>query len=67
MFRPSRDAQLFLSLDPHDLMRSNPADLMRMRPISTRVNEDASLIEPIETYFFPTDPAGLSGAEMIPR
>jgi hypothetical protein len=27
MFRPSRDAEPFLSPDPHELMRSIPADL----------------------------------------
>ncbi len=39
-------------LDPRDLMRPFPADLMRMWPISTRVNkpenDDPSVIEPIE-------------------
>jgi len=38
--------------DPRELMRSFPADLMRMWPISTRVNkpenDDPSIIEPIE-------------------
>jgi len=38
--------------DPRDLMRPFSADLMRMWPISTRVNkpenDDASIIEPIE-------------------
>jgi putative SOS response-associated peptidase YedK len=38
--------------DPHDLMRSFPADMMRMWPISTRVNkpenDDPSIIEPLE-------------------
>jgi putative SOS response-associated peptidase YedK len=38
--------------DPHDLMRPFPAHLMRMWPISTRVNkpenDDPSIIEPIE-------------------
>jgi putative SOS response-associated peptidase YedK len=38
--------------DPRSLMRQFPADLMRMWPISTRVNtpenDDASIIEPIE-------------------
>ena len=38
--------------DPHDLMHAFPADLMRMWPISTRVNkpenDDPSIIEPIE-------------------
>jgi putative SOS response-associated peptidase YedK len=38
--------------DPHDLMRSFPTDLMRMWPISTRVNrpenDDPSIVEPIE-------------------
>ncbi|MBV8242488.1 MAG: SOS response-associated peptidase [Hyphomicrobiales bacterium] len=38
--------------DPHDLMRSFPAPLMRMWPISPRVNkpenDDAAIIEPIE-------------------
>jgi putative SOS response-associated peptidase YedK len=38
--------------DPCDLMRAFPADLMRMWPISTRVNkpenDDPSIIEPIE-------------------
>jgi putative SOS response-associated peptidase YedK len=38
--------------DPRDLLRPFPADLMRMWPISTRVNkpenDDASIIEPIE-------------------
>jgi putative SOS response-associated peptidase YedK len=37
--------------DPRDLMRSFPADLMRMWPISTRVNkpenDDSSIVEPI--------------------
>jgi putative SOS response-associated peptidase YedK len=38
--------------DPRDLMRPFPAGLMRMWPISTRVNkpqnDDPSIIEPIE-------------------
>ena len=38
--------------DPHDLMRSFPAEPMRMWPISTRVNkpenDDQSILEPIE-------------------
>jgi putative SOS response-associated peptidase YedK len=38
--------------DPCDLMRPFPAGLMRMWPISTRVNgsenDDPSIIEPIE-------------------
>jgi putative SOS response-associated peptidase YedK len=38
--------------DPRGLMRQFPADLMRMWPISTRVNkpenDDASIIEPID-------------------
>jgi hypothetical protein len=38
--------------DPRDLMRPFPAPLMRMWPISTRVNkpenDDPSIIEPIE-------------------
>jgi putative SOS response-associated peptidase YedK len=38
--------------DPGDLMRPVPAELMRMWPISTRVNkpenDDPSIIEPIE-------------------
>jgi putative SOS response-associated peptidase YedK len=38
--------------DPRGLMRQFPADLMRMWPISTRVNkpenDDLSIIEPIE-------------------
>src|SRR5438477_836833 len=38
--------------DPRDLLRPFPADLMRMWPISTRVNkpenDDPSIIEPIE-------------------
>lgn len=38
--------------DPHDLMKPFPAELMRMWPISTRVNkpenDDPSIIEPIE-------------------
>jgi putative SOS response-associated peptidase YedK len=38
--------------DPHDLMRPFPADMMRMWPISTRVNkpenDDPSIIEPLE-------------------
>ena len=42
--------------DPRDLMRPFPADLMRMWPISTRVdepeNDDPSIVEPIE---LPTD------------
>jgi putative SOS response-associated peptidase YedK len=37
--------------DPRDLMRPLPADLMRMWPISTRVNkpenDDPAIIEPI--------------------
>jgi len=37
--------------DPHDVMRPFPADLMRMWPISTRVNKpenaDPSIVEPI--------------------
>ncbi len=36
--------------DPHDLMRPFPADLMRMWPISTRVNkpanDDPAILEP---------------------
>jgi putative SOS response-associated peptidase YedK len=39
-------------LDPRDLMRPFPADLMRMWPISTWVNkpenDDPSIIEPVE-------------------
>jgi putative SOS response-associated peptidase YedK len=38
--------------DPRDLMRPYPADLVRLWPISTRVNkpenDDASIVEPIE-------------------
>jgi putative SOS response-associated peptidase YedK len=38
--------------DPHDLMQHFPAELMRMWPISTRVNkpenDDHSIVEPIE-------------------
>ena len=38
--------------DPRDLLRPFPADLMRMWPISTRVNkpenDDPSIIEPVE-------------------
>ena len=38
--------------DPRDLMRPYPAELMRMWPISTRVNkpenDDASIVERIE-------------------
>jgi putative SOS response-associated peptidase YedK len=38
--------------DPHDLMRPFPAQLMRMWPISTRVNkpenDDPSILEPVE-------------------
>jgi putative SOS response-associated peptidase YedK len=38
--------------NPRDLMRPFPAELMRMWPISTRVNkpenDDPSIIEPIE-------------------
>src|SRR5438445_7643994 len=38
--------------DPRDLMRPFPAGLMRMWPISTRVNkpenDDPSIVEPIE-------------------
>jgi putative SOS response-associated peptidase YedK len=38
--------------DPADLMRPFPAKLMRMWPISTRVNkpenDDPSIVEPIE-------------------
>ena len=38
--------------DPRDLLRPFPADLMRMWPISTRVNkpenDDPSIVEPIE-------------------
>jgi len=38
--------------DPRELMRSFPADPMRMWPISTRVNkpenDDPSIVEPIE-------------------
>jgi putative SOS response-associated peptidase YedK len=37
--------------DPSDLMRPFPAALMRMWPISTRVNKpenDPSIVEPIE-------------------
>jgi putative SOS response-associated peptidase YedK len=39
-------------LDPRDLMRPFPAELMRMWPISTRVNKpennDSLIIEPVE-------------------
>ncbi len=39
-------------LDPGDLMRPYPAELMRMWPISTRVNkpenDDSSIVEPIK-------------------
>ena len=39
--------------NPRDLMRPFPADLMRMWPISTRVNkpdnDDPSIVEEIET------------------
>jgi putative SOS response-associated peptidase YedK len=38
--------------DPHDLMRPFPGELMRMWPISTRVNkpenDDPSILEPIK-------------------
>jgi hypothetical protein len=38
--------------DPRDLLRPFPADLMRMWPISMRVNkpenDDASIVEPVE-------------------
>jgi len=38
--------------DPRDLMRPFPADLMRIWPISARVNkpenDDPSIVEPIE-------------------
>ena len=38
--------------DPHELMGAFPAGLMRMWPISTRVNkpenDDASILEPVE-------------------
>jgi putative SOS response-associated peptidase YedK len=38
--------------DPRDLLRPFPAELMRMWPISTRVNkpdnDDPSIVEPIE-------------------
>jgi putative SOS response-associated peptidase YedK len=38
--------------DPRDLMRPFPADLMRMWPISARVNQpendDAAIVEPID-------------------
>jgi putative SOS response-associated peptidase YedK len=38
--------------DPRDLMRTFPAELMRMWPISTRVNkpenDDPSIVEPIQ-------------------
>jgi putative SOS response-associated peptidase YedK len=38
--------------DPRELMRRFPADLMRMWPISTRVNkpenDDPSIVEPIQ-------------------
>ena len=38
--------------DPRDLLRPFPADLMRMWPISPRVNkpenDDPSIVEPIE-------------------
>jgi putative SOS response-associated peptidase YedK len=38
--------------DPRDLMRPFPASLMRMWPISTRVNkpenDDPSIVEPVE-------------------
>jgi putative SOS response-associated peptidase YedK len=38
--------------DPRDLLRPFPADLMRMWPISARVNkpenDDPSIVEPIE-------------------
>jgi putative SOS response-associated peptidase YedK len=39
-------------LDPRDLMRPFPAKLMRMWPISTRVNkpenDDPSILEPVD-------------------
>ena len=39
--------------DPRDLMRPFPAELMRMWPISTRVNkpenDDPSILDPIQT------------------
>jgi len=38
--------------DPHDLLRPYPAELMRMWPISTRVNkpenDDPSIVDPVE-------------------
>jgi putative SOS response-associated peptidase YedK len=38
--------------DPRDVMRPFPAALMRMWPISTRVNkpenDDASIVEPVQ-------------------
>ena len=49
-----RDCARWLSEepDPRDLMRPFPAELMRMWPISTRVNkpenDDPSILEPIE-------------------
>jgi putative SOS response-associated peptidase YedK len=34
--------------DPGDLMGPSPSELIRMWPISTRVNDDSSVVEPIE-------------------
>jgi putative SOS response-associated peptidase YedK len=38
--------------DPHELLKSFPSDMMRMWPISTRVNkpenDEASILEPVE-------------------
>jgi putative SOS response-associated peptidase YedK len=59
--------------DPRDLMRPFPADLMRIRPISTRVNkpenDDASIIEPIASLTIVNCTAGdallLMGASAV--
>jgi len=41
--------------DPRDLLQSYPAELMRMWPISTRVNkpenDDPSLLDPIAEHY----------------
>jgi hypothetical protein len=51
--------------DPRDVMHPFPADLMRMWPISTRVNkpenDEPSIIEPIELAS-ETEVEGLTGA-----
>ncbi len=51
--RADYDRWLSDESDPHDLLRSFPSELMRMWPISTRVNkpedDEASILDPITT------------------